>query len=79
MNATLAVDAQMTAGPTVSKDGIPIGYRRRSAGRAVVPVHGSNESARSHTQPTLALDDESSAFAQPPRRGLPRFRSRRVR
>ena len=33
MNATLAVDAQMTAGSTVSKDGIPIGYRRRSAGR----------------------------------------------
>ena len=54
MNAT-TVHAGMTAGSVVSKDGTPIGYLTTGEGPAVVLIHGSNQSARSHTQLALAL------------------------
>jgi pimeloyl-ACP methyl ester carboxylesterase len=48
----------MTTGVVASADGTPIGYLRTGRGPAVVALHGSNESARSHTQFALALADE---------------------
>ncbi len=52
--------ASMTTGSVSSADGTTIGYLRVGQGPAVVILHGSNESARSHTQLALALAD---AFA----------------
>lgn len=58
----------MTTGVVASADGTPIGYLRTGRGPAVVALHGSNESARSHTQFALALADEFTVCL-PDRRG----------
>jgi pimeloyl-ACP methyl ester carboxylesterase len=65
---TTITTAEMTTGSVVSKDGTRIGYLRVGRGPAVVLVHGSNESARSHTQLALALADSFTLFL-PDRRG----------
>lgn len=59
---------QMTAGSVTSADGTPIGYLRAGRGPAVVVLHGSNQSARSHTQLALALADAFTVYL-PDRRG----------
>jgi pimeloyl-ACP methyl ester carboxylesterase len=63
-----AKTAEMTSGAVVSKDGTRIGYLRVGRGPAVVLLHGSNESARSHTQLALALADAFTVYL-PDRRG----------
>jgi pimeloyl-ACP methyl ester carboxylesterase len=60
--------AQITTGSVASKDGTRIGYLRTGQGPAVVLLHGSNESARSHTQLALALADRFTVYL-PDRRG----------
>jgi pimeloyl-ACP methyl ester carboxylesterase len=59
---------EMTAGSVVSRDGTRIGYLRVGRGPAVVLLHGSSESARSHTQLALALADAFTVYL-PDRRG----------
>ena len=63
-----ATVGQMTTGSVTSTDGTPIGYLRAGRGPAVVVLHGSNESARSHTQLALALADAFTVYL-PDRRG----------
>jgi pimeloyl-ACP methyl ester carboxylesterase len=63
-----ATAGQMTTGSVTSTDGTPIGYLRAGRGPAVVVLHGSNESARSHTQLALALADAFTVYL-PDRRG----------
>jgi pimeloyl-ACP methyl ester carboxylesterase len=63
-----AKTAEMTTGAVVSKDGTRIGYLRVGRGPAVVLLHGSSESARSHTQLALALADAFTLYL-PDRRG----------
>ena len=58
----------MTTGLVTSIDGTPIGYLRVGRGPAVVLLHGSNESARSHTQLALALASTFTVYL-PDRRG----------
>jgi pimeloyl-ACP methyl ester carboxylesterase len=65
---TTTDDAEMTSGSVVSEDGTPIGFLRIGDGPAVVLIHGSNESARSHTQLALALADAFTVYL-PDRRG----------
>ena len=65
---TTIATAEMTTGSVVSKDGTRIGYLRVGRGPAVVLLHGSNESARSHTQLALALADTFTVYL-PDRRG----------
>ncbi len=65
---TTTDDAEMTSGSVVSEDGTLIGYLRIGEGPAVVLIHGSNESARSHTQLALALADAFTVYL-PDRRG----------
>jgi pimeloyl-ACP methyl ester carboxylesterase len=65
---TSITTAEMTTGSVVSKDGTRIGYLRVGRGPAVVLLHGSNESARSHTQLALALADTFTVYL-PDRRG----------
>ena len=60
--------AQMTTGSVTSADGTVIGYLRLGHGPAVVVLHGSNESARSHIQLALALASEFTVYL-PDRRG----------
>ena len=60
--------AAMTTGSVSSADGTTIGYLRVGQGPAVVILHGSNESARSHTQLALGLADDFTVF-MPDRRG----------
>jgi pimeloyl-ACP methyl ester carboxylesterase len=60
--------AGMTTGSVTSADGTPIGYLRTGHGPAVVLLHGSNESARSHSQLALALADAFTVYL-PDRRG----------
>jgi pimeloyl-ACP methyl ester carboxylesterase len=60
--------APMTSGSVPSADGTRIGYLRAGQDPAVVIVHGSNESARSHTQRALALADAFTVY-RPDRRG----------
>ena len=60
--------AAMTTGSVPSADGTTIGYLRVGQGPAVVILHGSNESARSHTQLALGLADDFTVF-MPDRRG----------
>jgi hypothetical protein len=45
----------ISTGAVISADGTTIGYLRVGHGPAVVLLHGSNESARSHIQLALAL------------------------
>jgi pimeloyl-ACP methyl ester carboxylesterase len=69
MNAAQTSSAtQMTAGSVTSADGTEIGYLRVGQGPAVVVLHGSNESARSHTQLAQALASEFTVYL-PDRRG----------
>jgi pimeloyl-ACP methyl ester carboxylesterase len=65
---TTVATAEMTTGSVISKDGTRIGYLRVGQGPAVVLLHGSNESARSHTQLALALADAFTVYL-PDRRG----------
>ena len=65
---TAITTAEMTTGSVVSKDGTRIGYLRVGQGPAVVLLHGSSESARSHTQLALALADCFTVYL-PDRRG----------
>ncbi len=58
----------MTSGSVSSADGTTIGYLRAGHGPAVVILHGSNESARSHTQLALGLADDLTMYL-PDRRG----------
>jgi pimeloyl-ACP methyl ester carboxylesterase len=60
--------AGITTGSVTSTDGTPIGYLRLGHGPAVVILHGSNESARSHTHLTRALADTFTVYL-PDRRG----------
>src|SRR5215218_4947008 len=60
--------AEITTGSVTSKDGTRIGYLRVGRGPAVVLLHGSSESARSHTQLALALADAFTVYL-PDRRG----------
>jgi len=63
-----ATAGQITTGSVTSTDGTPIGYLRAGRGPAVVVLHGSNQSARSHTQLALALADAFTVYL-PDRRG----------
>ncbi len=65
---TTITTAEITTGSVVSKDGTRIGYLRLGRGPAVVLLHGSNESARSHTGLALALADAFTVYL-PDRRG----------
>ena len=65
---TSIATAEMATGSVVSKDGTRIGYLRVGRGPAVVLLHGSNESARSHLQLALALADTFTVYL-PDRRG----------
>ncbi len=67
-NAESTTTAQMTSGSVASTDGTRIGYLRLGRGPAVVLLHGSNESARSHTQLARALADTFTVYL-PDRRG----------
>jgi pimeloyl-ACP methyl ester carboxylesterase len=60
--------ADMTTGAVLSKDGTRIGYLRVGQGPAVVLLHGSNESARSHIRLAQALADAFTVYL-PDRRG----------
>jgi pimeloyl-ACP methyl ester carboxylesterase len=69
MNAAQTSSAtQMTTGSVTSADGTEVGYLRLGQGPAVVVLHGSNESARSHTQLAQALASEFTVYL-PDRRG----------
>jgi pimeloyl-ACP methyl ester carboxylesterase len=70
MNTVDATTSQpaMTTGSVSSADGTTIGYLRTGSGPAVVLLHGSNESARSHTQLARALASELTVYL-PDRRG----------
>ena len=65
---TTIATAEMTTGSVLSKDGTRIGYLQVGQGPAAVLLHGSNESARSHTQLALALADAFTVYL-PDRRG----------
>ena len=65
---TAQLSASMATGSVSSADGTTIGYLRVGQGPAVVILHGSNESARSHTQLALALADAFTVYL-PDRRG----------
>jgi pimeloyl-ACP methyl ester carboxylesterase len=65
---TTITTAEMTTGSVLSKDGTRIGYLQVGQGPAAVLLHGSNESARSHTQLALALADAFTVYL-PDRRG----------
>lgn len=60
--------ASMTSGRVISRDGTPIGYLKTGHGPAIVIMHGSMESARSHTLLAQALAGEFTVYL-PDRRG----------
>jgi pimeloyl-ACP methyl ester carboxylesterase len=60
--------AAMTTGSVTSKDGTRVGYLRLGQGPAVVLLHGSMESARSHIGLAAALADAFTVYL-PDRRG----------
>jgi pimeloyl-ACP methyl ester carboxylesterase len=60
--------AELVAGSVESRDGTPIGYWKTGQGPAVVVLHGSMESARSHTLLARALADDFTVYL-PDRRG----------
>jgi pimeloyl-ACP methyl ester carboxylesterase len=68
MSTTQTNTAEMTTGSVISRDGTRIGYLCVGRGPAVVLLHGSNESARSHTRLALALADAFTVYL-PDRRG----------
>lgn len=59
---------QLSAGHVISPDGTRIGYLRTGDGPAVVLVHGSMETARSHLLLAAALADRFTVYL-PDRRG----------
>lgn len=59
---------KMSTGSVVSKDGTRVGYLQVGQGPAVVLLHGSMETARSHTALALALADAFTVYL-PDRRG----------
>lgn len=63
-----SVNPDMTTGSVVSQDGTKIGYLRVGQGPAVILLHGSMQSARSHSQLALALADTFTVYL-PDRRG----------
>jgi pimeloyl-ACP methyl ester carboxylesterase len=65
---TAITTAEMTTGSVTSRDGTRIGFLRVGQGPAVVLLHGSNESARSHIHLALALADAFTLYL-PDRRG----------
>jgi pimeloyl-ACP methyl ester carboxylesterase len=66
LSATMTTD--LTSGSVESADGTRIGYLRIGQGPAVVVLHGSMQSARSHTQLARALADTYTVYL-PDRRG----------
>ena len=60
--------AELSTGSVTSADGTTIGYRQTGRGPAVVVLHGSNESAASHTQLAQALASQFTVYL-PDRRG----------
>ena len=58
----------MAVGSVVSRDGTPIGYLRVGQGPAMVLLHGSMESAESHTRLAMALAGTFTVYL-PDRRG----------
>jgi pimeloyl-ACP methyl ester carboxylesterase len=62
------IDTSMTTGRVTSRDGTPIGYLKTGRGPAVVILHGSMESARSHTLLAQALASDFTVYL-PDRRG----------
>ena len=60
--------AELTQGAVESRDGTTIGYWKIGQGPAVVVLHGSMESARSHTLLAETLADEFTVYL-PDRRG----------
>jgi pimeloyl-ACP methyl ester carboxylesterase len=62
------LQASETTGHVISRDGTRIGYRRLGQGPGLVLLHGSMESARSHTQLAEALADLFTVYL-PDRRG----------
>ena len=60
--------AEMRTGQVISRDGTRIGYYRLGHGPGLVLLHGSMESARSHTQLAQALADAFTVYL-PDRRG----------
>ncbi|MFG1905404.1 alpha/beta fold hydrolase [Kribbella sp. NPDC048928] len=60
--------AELTQGAVTSRDGTEIGYYKTGTGPAVVVLHGSMESARSHTLFAEALADDFTVYL-PDRRG----------
>jgi pimeloyl-ACP methyl ester carboxylesterase len=65
---TIANIDQMSVGAVTSRDGTKIGYLRVGHGPALVILHGSFQSARTHTQLALALSDAFTVYL-PDRRG----------
>jgi pimeloyl-ACP methyl ester carboxylesterase len=61
-------DGTLDTGSVVSQDGTRIGYLKVGRGPAVVVMHGSMESARSHTLLAQALSDDFTVYL-PDRRG----------
>jgi pimeloyl-ACP methyl ester carboxylesterase len=59
---------ELTQGSVTSRDGTRIGYWKTGRGPAVVVLHGSMESARSHTLLARALADDFTVYL-PDRRG----------
>src|SRR5215475_16119197 len=62
------IGPSMTSGRVTSRDGTPIGYLKTGRGPAVVILHGSMESARSHTLLAQALASDFTVYL-PDRRG----------
>lgn len=65
---TTNIATEMSTGSVVSRDGTSIGYLQVGHGPAVVLLHGSMETARSHTALALALSDAFTVYL-PDRRG----------
>jgi pimeloyl-ACP methyl ester carboxylesterase len=60
--ATSVVQAQVTTGSVISKDGTTIGYRQIGRGPGLVMVHGSMETSNSHMQLAEALADSYTIY-----------------
>jgi pimeloyl-ACP methyl ester carboxylesterase len=64
----MRTDKEMTSGAVESRDGTTIGYWKTGQGPSVVLLHGSMESARSHTLLASALAGDFTVYL-PDRRG----------
>lgn len=63
-----SLNSDMSTGSVVSQDGTTVGYLRVGHGPAVILLHGSMQSAGSHSQLALALADTFTVYL-PDRRG----------